>query len=435
MKKEILGVKPDQVHKILKKHMLADGMPVVFDFENSHGCHLYDALSGKKYLDCFGQYASLPLGYNHPKILDKMGHFLDPSITKVVNSDIYTQHMAAFVDTFSKILPKQFTKTFFIEGGSAAVENCLKIAFDWFAQTRNLNDKEAQKLDVIHLKECFHGRGGYTLSLTNSSFDKISYFPRFNWTTVTNPKIHFPMKAHKVKHLEDISLKEIEDAMKKGNVAAFIMEPIQGEGGNNMFRKEYFQSVRKLCDKYNCLLIFDEVQTGFGSTGKWWAWEHYDVVPDMFAFGKKSQVCGVAANMDNIGKAKDNCFSKSSRINSTWGGNIIDMVRCKFIIDVILEDKTILSQVSEVGNYLLGKLNNLAKGTLFKASKISNVRGIGTIVAFDMPTKEERNAMLTKLNKNMIILGCGEKSIRFRPPLTFSKENVNEAMGYIKNAL
>lgn len=433
---KVFGVSAEEVFPILKKHILADGMKYIFDFD-SKGSYVTDALTGKKLLDCFGQYASLPLGYNHPKILDKIGWFLNTSECKVVNSDIYTREMAAFVKTFfDKVVPEGFDKAFFIEGGSNAVENCLKIAFDWFARKNNLNDKEAQKLDIVHLKDAFHGRGGYTMSLTNSSFDKIEFFPRFQWTKVINPKIPYPFDNIKMDRMEKISLKQTEEAMKKGNVAAFIMEPIQGEGGNNMFRKEYFQSIRKLCDKYGALLIFDEVQTGFGGTGKWWAFQHYGVKPDLFAFGKKSQVCGVVADMKKIGIAKNNCFEKSSRINSTWGGNIVDMVRSKIIIDIIAEDDCkLLKHVEEVGVYLKNKLQELTKSGLFKRSKISNVRGIGTIVAFDLPTRRERDEMLYKLNENMIILGCGEKSIRFRPALTFSKVDVDTAINYIRKAL
>lgn len=187
-------VKPQEVHPILDKYILADGMKQVFDFAYSEGCYVEDSITKKKYLDCFGQYASSPLGYNHPKVLERLGHMLNAVDCKIVNSDLYSVEYASFVKTlFEKSLPSYFTKAFFIEGGSAAVENCLKVAFDWKSKKLKLLDKDSNKLDIVHLRQAFHGRGGYTLSLTNTGSLKTSCFPKFPWTRVTNPKIYFPM--------------------------------------------------------------------------------------------------------------------------------------------------------------------------------------------------------------------------------------------------
>ena len=146
-----MNIQPQQVHKSLSKHILADGLDYVIDLEKSAGSWLHDKVTNKKYLDCFGQFASLPLGYNHPSLLAEKDRLLEVSLCKIVNSDLYSCEYASFVDTmFDKALPSYFKYAFFIEGGSAAVENCLKIAFDWKARLCGMNDLAAQRLDVIH---------------------------------------------------------------------------------------------------------------------------------------------------------------------------------------------------------------------------------------------------------------------------------------------
>ena len=137
---------------------------------------------------------------------------------------------------------------------------------------------------------------------------------------------------------EKQSIKEIKDALlnNKDDIAAIIIEPIQGEGGDNQFRKEFFMQLRQICNENEILLIFDEVQTGIALTGKMWAHQHF-VKPDLLSFGKKTQVCGVLST-DRIDEIEENVFKKPGRINSTWGGNIVDMVRFQRILEIIEEE-------------------------------------------------------------------------------------------------
>ena len=160
------------------------------------------------------------------------------------------------------------------------------------------------------------------------------------------------------------------------------MEPIQGEGGDNHFRPEFFRAIRQLCDENDMLLIFDEVQSGVGLTGKMWAFQHYGIEPDMFCFGKKTQVCGFAAG-ERIFDIDDNVFTVSSRINSTWGGNLTDMVRSQRYFEVI-DEEDLVENAATVGAYFIGELQRFAEEF---PNLVSNVRGRGLMAAFDLPER------------------------------------------------
>lgn len=412
------------IHDIIKKHTIGDGESIIIDPHQSCGVHIIDARDGKKYLDCSSQFASMTIGWNHPKmepIITKLGK---TALHKYANSDFYSQELAEFIETFASIAP-DFKYFFFIEGGTLGVENALKAAFDWKAKKLKLQECEVNNLDVIHLKQSFHGRSGYALSLTNTIPNKIALFPKFNWTRILNPKTNHLFGEGKVVHDEEFSLCQAEEALKSNLVAAIILETIQGEGGDNHFTPRYFAALRKLADKYESMLILDEVQTGVGLTGKMWAYEHFGIVPDMISFGKKTQVCGFAST-GRIDSVPDNVFHVPSRINSTWGGNIVDMVRFTAIAKIIQEDN-LVQNAAIVGEYLLNQLRQLPV--------ISCPRGQGLMIAFDLDTPELRNIILEKIQKKMTALPCGERSIRLRPHLIFSKENADEAMTYIHEAI
>lgn len=424
----------NKIHEIICRHTIGDGEKTIIDPKKSKGVYLVDKISGITYLDCASQYASMPLGWNHPGLKDLMfsKNNLEElefcCLNKISNCDFYTETYANFIEEFSNI-SKDFKHFFFIDGGTLAVENAIKSAFDWKAKRigLNYNAKESlvKKMDVVHLEEAFHGRSGYCLSLTNTIPNKTALFPKFNWTRVKNPKIKFPMVESEVSLIEELSLLQIEKALRSRLVAAIVLETIQGEGGDNHFRTEYFKALRSLADKNECLLILDEVQTGMGITGKTWAYEHYGIIPDMISFGKKAQVCGFAST-NRIDEVENNVFKESSRISSTWGGNIVDMFR--FIqISKIVKEFNLINNAKIVGEYFLEELKKL--------ENIENVRGKGLMLAFDLETPETRDKALLKLRENMVILPCGKRSIRLRPNLIFSKENVDESIDYIKKSV
>ena len=333
----------------LKKHILADGFHVVADILKSHGCWIVDVETRKEYLDCYSQFASQPIGWNHPKMVAQIPYLGHVAVNKLANSDMYSQVYADFVDDFAAITP-DFKHHFFIDGGALAVENALKAAFDWKTQ---IDIAIRKPLEVVHFKEAFHGRSGYTMSLTNTDPNKVRDFPKFKWPRITNPKIHFPVDETNMVNLEEMVNQELS-ILDWSCIAAIIIEPIQGEGGDNHFRKEFFEILRRYADEKNAMLIFDEVQTGVGLTGKMWAYEHFGIIPDMIAFGKKTQVCGFCST-DRIECVPHHVFKESGRINSTWGGNIVDMARASIIFDII-KNENLVHNAMIVGNYFVKEL-------------------------------------------------------------------------------
>ena len=445
-----MTIKATEVRELLDRNILADGFEPILDLKESHDSWIVDKRNGEKFLDMFSMYASGCIGYNHQNILKNKDLLANVSLFKPTLSDIYTTEYADFLNVFDKIaIPPYLKNTFFIEGGGLAVENALKVAFDWKYRKnleKGITDKGNQ---IIHFKEAFHGRTGYTLSLTNTDPIKTKYFPKFDWPRIENPYLSFPTNSdvlNDVKKKEELAISQIIEAIKSNpnDIAGLIIEPIQGEGGDNHFRCRFFEKLRSLADEYEFLLIYDEVQTGVGITGKMWAHQHFTPslcpcdktiekapLPDIISFGKKSQVCGILAG-DRVLEVKNNVFKRSSRINSTFGGNLTDMIRFKIILETI-EEFDLLENASKMGKYLLKKLHKLEDQ--FPAFVI-NSRGSGLFCSFDLPSSDERDLLTQEAYKNnLIILGCGIKSIRFRPHLTVSAQEIDFAIDSLEKSI
>jgi L-lysine 6-transaminase len=430
---------PSEVHSVLRSHMLADGLAIVFDLENSHGSYVYDSRANRTLLDYFTFFASGALGMNHPKLrepafVETLGKI---AVNKPSNSDAYTVELAEFVETFARLAqPSYLPYAFFIDGGTLGNENALKTAFDWKIR-KNFQKGCAREVGtkVIHFRQAFHGRSGYALSLTNTDPIKIKYFPKFSWPRVHNPILTFPLTEErlvKVQEEEALAIRQIKQAIVENtdDIAALIIEPIQAEGGDNYFRKEFFVELRTICNEEDIMFIFDEVQTGVGVTGKMWAHEYY-VEPDMMTFGKKMQVCGFVCSK-RVDEAAENVFQVPSRINSTFGGNLVDMVRATKILEIMQEEK-LVENARIVGAYLLEHILKLQNEY---PSMIRNGRGLGLFCAMDLNSKEQRERLKTNAyEKGLILIGCGERTIRFRPPLNLSKGEVDEGISIIRSCL
>ena len=433
-----MSIKAKEVRELLGKNILADGFEPILDLENSHDSWLVDQRDGSEYLDMFSMYASGCIGYNHKNIVENKDLLGKVSLFKPTLSDIYTTEYADFMKVFNETaIPSYLKNAFFIEGGGLAVENALKVAFDWKVRKNLENGIKDKGYQILHFKEAFHGRTGYTLSLTNTDPIKTKFFPKFDWPRITNPYLSFPLNDDvlaNVKEEEKKAINEIKEALKNNpnDIAGLIIEPIQGEGGDHHFRNDFFKQLKELSLEHNFLLIYDEVQTGIGITGKMWAHEHFeDCKPDIISFGKKTQVCGVLAG-DRINEVEKNVFKRSSRINSTFGGNLTDMVRFKIILETIKEFD-LLENAKLKGQYLLNKINELEEE--FPAF-ITNSRGLGLFCSFDLPSPIERDKLVSEMYKNhLMILGCGIKSIRFRPHLTVTESEINFAIDVIKKSI
>ena len=444
-------MQPSDIRKVIGSSILADGMSPIIDLEKSHGSWLVDKVTGKEYLDLFSMFASLSVGYNHPYVLEQSERLKVAAINKPTNSDVYSLELAEFMETFKRVAqPSYLPHTFFIEGGTLAVENALKVAFDWKRRKNLAKGSSAKGEKVIHFKESFHGRSGYTMSLTDSPDKrKTMYFPKFDWPRVTNPKITFPLEKNldQVIALENQAFTEIKDAISSNpdNIASIIIEPIQGEGGDNHFRCEFFQELREIANENDIMLIYDEVQTGIGVTGRMWAHQHFaahecsdcccgedsSAKPDIIAFGKKTQVCGIAVS-NRVEEVENHVFAESSRLNSTWGGNLVDMVRLTIYLELI-EKENLVEKAEKTGNYLLNRLYALQEQY---PNLVSNARGRGLYCAFDLPSGDKRDKLAELLlEEGSILLGSGHQSIRFRPHLNVKTEDIDFGIDCFKKAL
>jgi L-lysine 6-transaminase len=434
------AVGPGQVHEVLGRHMLTDGFPLVYDMRSSHGSWLVDARTNEEYLDLYTFFASAPLGASPPGLADDpefLKVLAEAAATKPANPDVYTTHYAEFVETFARVLgDAALPHLFFIEGGALAVENALKAAFDWKSRRNEAAGRPATLgTQALHLTRAFHGRSGYTLSLTNTDPDKTDRFPKFGWPRIEVPAITFPLSEHltEVKRAEGKALDQARAAFKTSphDIACFIAEPIQSEGGDNHMRAEFLQQMQALCHEYDALFVLDEVQTGVGLTGTAWAYQQLGLEPDIVAFGKKVQVGGIMAGL-RLDLVPDNVFALPGRISSTWGGGLADMVRSRRILEIIERDG-LFDHAAKVGEWLLDAMTAVARQ---HPRLSSNVRGRGLMCAFDLPSRQMRDATVAGLrNERVMAVPCGERSVRFRPALNITETELGVGLAALDRVL
>src|SRR5712672_1704008 len=425
-------IAPSKVLETIEQHVLLDGFKIVVDLDKSRGSYLHNRVDNRRLIDLYGFFGSMPVGFNHP-------HFDDPEVkrdllraakVKIANSDVYSAGYAEFVATFERVVglpPLQ--RYLFIEGGALAVENCLKAAMDWKVRKNVAAGHGERGTQIMHFRHAFHGRSGYTMSLTNTDPRKTDLFAKFDWPRVSCPYIDFSLPESKrtadVIEREQKAEREIRAFIEQCgiDICAIIIEPIQGEGGDNHFRGEWLQKLRNISDENDILLIFDEVQCGMGATGRNWCCEHFNVLPDLLVFGKKAQVCGVMAG-PRVDEVKDNCFRLPSRISSTWGGNFTDYVRSTHYLRIV-EEENLVENARVRGDAFIAELQGLGK----RHPILSAVRGRGLMIAFDLPNGQLRDAFWKGAYElGLLVVRCGERSIRLRPVLDVEENVLQEAL-------
>jgi L-lysine 6-transaminase len=430
-------IRPTEVHETLRRSILVEGYPFVLDLDGSHGQYLKDARDGREYLDFFTFYASRPVAFDHPALKDPeyQRRLLLSAMAKPSNCDVYTGLFAEFVETFRTLaMGPGMRHLFFIDGGALAVENALKAAFDWKVQKTGADENACTQ--VLHFRHAFHGRSGYTLSLTNTADPrKTRNFPKFDWPRVNSPALNFVMgkpSLDEVEAAEQKALDEIDRVYEQRGeraIAAVIIEPIQCEGGDRHFRPQFLQALRSLCDRRQALLIFDEVQTGMGTTGTRWLYEQTGVVPDLVAFAKRAQTGGVMAGsrLDEV----ESVFKVKSRISSTFAGNLSDFVRSQRFLEIVRDDH-LLANAKNQGE-------RLRQGLLTFESQyesVTNVRGVGLLLAFDLPTTAQRDHVVQEaMNRGLLVLSCGERSVRLRPALDVGPADCDRALDTLRGVL
>ncbi|MDH2429056.1 L-lysine 6-transaminase [Sphaerisporangium sp. TRM90804] len=436
----------------LARHMLVDGFRMELDLERSRGSWIVDAESGRRYLDLYTFFASAPLGVNpfddDPGFLALLGRV---AANKPANSDLSTAHLADFAETFARVLgDPELPHLFFVEGGALAVENALKCAFDWKSRHNEANGRPRELgTKVLHLTRAFHGRSGYTLSLTNTDPVKTDRFPMFDWPRIDVPAIHHG----DVEAAEERALAQARAAFARHphDIACFIAEPIQGEGGDNHMRPAFLRAVQDLCHEHDALFVLDEVQTGAGLTGTPWAYQQLGLSPDIVAFAKKVQVGGIMAGR-RVDEVPGNVFRVSGRINSTWGGGLVDMVRSRRMLEIIERDG-LIPRAAVLGERLLAGLRRLEAAF---PGGVRAARGRGLMCAFDVPSAGEaapgpdapgedgrsvapsaRDRLIAALREEegVLVLPCGERTVRLRPALSITAEEVDHGLAALERAL
>ena len=374
-----------------------------FDFERSHDSYIYDKNTKREYLDFFGMFSSIPIGYNHP-IFDSFSFINElkkVSKFKIVNCEFDTDQYDRFYEKFMKFVScgGKFVNTHFCSTGSLAVECAVKTA---------MYHSKKENAKIVSVKNNFHGIMSYGNMLTTRFFPIKKRLEKFS----NNSWPHFE------------TLDELEQLLSTDDsIAGVMVEPIQSTFGDNHLDYEFLRGIRKLCTELEVPLIFDEIQTGFCATGKTWFFEHLDIVPDIVIFGKKAQVCGIMVTEEFSSIFK----SKYKMLDTTWDSDLVDMVRSTYIMDVIDRDnlKDRLSKGSEKFISGLGDIDN-----------IYNRRGKGCLIAFDLASQEKRDKFYLDLyNEGMLCNPTGEKSIRLRPHLTVTEKDFEKGLHLIKKVL
>ena len=262
----------DVLHTI-EQHVLLDGFKIVIDLEKSRGSYIHNAATNSRLIDLYGFFGSLPIGYNHSYFEqeDVKRDLLRAARIKVANSDIYSEGYARFVETFSRVagLPP-LERYLFIEGGALAIENTLKAAMDWKVRKNMAAGRGERGTDILHFRHAFHGRTGYTMSLTNTDPRKTDLFAKFNWPRVSNPHIDFSLpeggadeRCHRARTR---SRSRKSGGRLRSAASTFVRSSsnrFRAKAATTIFAVNGCKKLREICDENEMLLIFDEVQAGW----------------------------------------------------------------------------------------------------------------------------------------------------------------------------
>lgn len=354
-------------------------------------------IHGKEYVDCTGSYGVSIVGHSHPKVVEAVKKQAERLIS--CHSSLYNDARSEFLQKITRITPKGLNKVFLANSGAEAVESAIKLA-----------RKFSGKPEIIAMMGAFHGK---TMGALSATWDKKYRVP-------------FLPLVPEFKHVPPDNLEKIREAVTE-KTAAIIAEPIRGESGIRVSSNDFLPGLRKICDEKGVLLILDEVQTGFGRTGKLFACEHWNVVPDVLCLAKS-----VAGGLPlGVTIAKEDVMSslKLGEHTTTFGGNPLVCAAACAAIDVLIEEK-LAERAATLGTYLKEKLVGLQT----EHKVVREVRGLGLMLGMELRF-DVLNVILKAMEKGVLVLDAGRNVLRFLPPLVIEKEQIDKVVATLDTVL
>lgn len=392
-----------------RKTVTQGGQFAAVEWKDGGAC-FYD-VNGKKYIDCLGGFGIYNVGHRHPKVVRAVENQLRRQALH--SQDLLDPLRAMLAKILADITPGDLKYVFFTNSGTESVEAALKLVKMYSSRTA-----------IISTTRAFHGKSLGSLSATAKGVFRKPFMPLI------------PGFKHVPFGDIDMMRKTFEtSAMIGDDIAAVLLEPVQGEGGIFLPPPGYLQQVRELCDEYGALLIFDEVQTGMGRTGKMFASELYGVTPDILclakAFGGGVMPAGAVIGSEKVFK---NLFPDPFVHTTTFGGNPLACAAAIATIDVLLEER-LPERAAEIGAFFLEGLRQAAKG---HEDKILEIRGVGLMIGVEFHKPEVGYEFAKGMfDQGVLVAGTlvNSKTIRFEPPLTISREEVNQVIDTFRSVL
>ena len=364
--------------------------------KHGKGAVVWD-INGKEYVDCTGSYGVALLGHCHPKVVAAICEQAPKLIS--CHASFYNDKRSEFLQKLIAIAPKGLNKAFLSNSGAEAVECAIKLA-----------RKFTGKPEIIAMMGAFHGK---TMGALSATWDKKYREP-------------FQPLVPEIKHVPPDNLDKLREAITE-KTAAVLAEPVRGEGGIRVPPEGFLKGLREICDEKHVLLMFDEVQTGFGRTGKLFACEHAGIVPDVMCLAKP-----VAGGLPiGVTLAKENVMSslKLGEHSTTFSGSPLVCAAGCAAIDALVEEK-LAERAAENGKYFKAKLAQLQQ----KHAIVKEVRGLGLMLGMELKY-DVLNVILKAKERGILILDAGRNVLRFLPPLVISKEQIDEVIAVLDGVL
>jgi L-lysine 6-transaminase len=421
----------------LARYVIATPYPFVLDLEKSEGMYLA-TVDGQRLFDWAGYFGSKLIGHNHPRLYepDYMKRLVRAANNKVANPDFLTPECLEYYRLLYRLAPHSMRnprlEVYAVNSGAEAVENMMKYLVARFHAKRRAEGKNITNRRFLYFDQAFHGRTVYALGVTQT-VDPVATKDFHGLTSGGNLKMPFP--AINTSEPESVNRQRTNDALRllemaleqmREELVSIIVEPIQGAGGQRVAEPRFFQGLSELAHRYDVYLAFDEVQTSLGPTGKMFAIDHFDLPhpPMAVAVGKKFGVGAVYMYepLEDIGV-----------LDSTWGGTLADMVRVVQEVKIV-EEEGLIAQAAVNGERLASGLREMAAKP---GSAIYNVRGMGLYQGFSLATPEQKARLVQTAREkyDLLLLGAGANSIRTRPNLSVTADDVDRFLALLEQVL